>query len=103
MNSISIIEFLLVSAIVVTQTTLALRTHKQIKVLGLIIPTLNFFKLKKYNIPIEDLQEFQPKEILFSPTSQCALSCAHCDVKKNKTILTILDCIYLENSKGIKH
>jgi biopolymer transport protein ExbB/TolQ len=64
MNSISIIEFLLVSAIVVIQTTLALRTHKQIKVLGLIIPTLNFFKLKKYNIPIEDLQEFQPKEIL---------------------------------------
>lgn len=64
MNSISIIEFLLVSAIVVIQTTLALRTHKQIKVLGLIIPALNFFKLKKYNIPIEDLQEFQPKEIL---------------------------------------
>ena len=24
-------------------------------------------------------------------------------LKKNKTILTILDCIYLENSKGIKH
>ena len=64
MNSISIIEFLLVSAIVVIQTTLALRTNKQIKFLGLIIPALNFFKLEKYNIPIEDLQEFQPKEIL---------------------------------------
>ena len=64
MNSISIIEFLLVSAIVIIQTTLALRTYKQIKVLGLIIPALNFFKLKKYHIPIEDLQEFQPKEIL---------------------------------------
>lgn len=64
MNSISIIEFLLVFAIVVVQTTLALRTHKQIKVLGLIIPALKFFKLKTYNIPIEDLKEFQPKEIL---------------------------------------
>lgn len=64
MNSISIIEFILVSAIVVIQTTLALRTHKQIKVLGLIVPALHFFKLKKYNIPIEDLQRFQPKEVL---------------------------------------
>ena len=64
MNSISIIEFLLVSAIVVVQTTLALRTHNQIKVLGLIIPLLEFFKIKKYNIPIEDLREFEPKEIL---------------------------------------
>ncbi|MCW3105723.1 MAG: hypothetical protein JWQ09_229 [Segetibacter sp.] len=64
MNSISIIEFLLVSTIVVVQTRLALRTHRQIKILGLIIPTLNFFKLRKYNIPIEELQVFQPKEIL---------------------------------------
>jgi hypothetical protein len=64
MNSISVIEFLLVSAIVIIQTKLAFRTHKQIKVLGLIIPSLKFFKLKRYNIPIEDLQEFQPKEIL---------------------------------------
>lgn len=69
MNSISIIEFLLVSAILVIQTTLALRTHKQIKVLGLIIPALSFFKLRKYNIPVEDLQEFEPKVILQNLTS----------------------------------
>jgi hypothetical protein len=64
MNSISIIEFLLVGAIVVIQTSLALKTISQIKYLAIIIPALKFFKLKKYNIPIEDLQTFEPKEIL---------------------------------------
>jgi hypothetical protein len=64
MNSISIIEFLLVSAIVVIQTSLALRTYNQIKLLGEIIPSLKFFSIKKYNIPIEDLQAFEPSEIL---------------------------------------
>lgn len=87
MNSISIIEFLLVSAIVVIQTSLALRTHKQIKVLGSIIPVLEFFKLKKYNIPIEDLQEFEPNEILQNLSSY---------VKKQKP-----ECepVYSENGK----
>jgi hypothetical protein len=64
MNSITIIEFLLVSAIVVLQTSLAIRTRGQIKHLARIIPALKFFKLKKYNIPLEDLQTFEPKEIL---------------------------------------
>jgi len=64
MNSISIIEFLLVGAIVVIQTSLARRTYKQIKLLGEIIPSLKFFSIEKYNIPIEDLQEFEPAEIL---------------------------------------
>lgn len=64
MNSISIIEFLLVVAIVVIQTSLALKTRSQIRILAVIIPTLKFFILKKYNIPIEDLQAFEPKEIL---------------------------------------
>ena len=64
MNSITIIEFLLVSSIVVLQTSLAIRTRGQIKYLARIIPALKFFKLKKYNIPLEDLQTFEPKEIL---------------------------------------
>jgi len=64
MNSISIIEFLLVGAIVVIQTSLARRTYNQIKLLGEIIPSLKFFSIKKYNIPIEDLQAFEPSEIL---------------------------------------
>ena len=64
MNSISIIEFILVGAIVVIQTSLALKTRSQIKFLAVIIPALKFFKLKKYNITIEDLQTFDPKEIL---------------------------------------
>jgi hypothetical protein len=64
MNSISIIEFLLVGAIVLIQTSLALRTRSQIKFLARIIPALKFFKLKRYNIPIEDLQTFEPREIL---------------------------------------
>jgi len=64
MNSITIIEFILVGAIVVIQTSLALKTRSQIKFLAIIIPALKFFKLKKYNIPIEDLQTFEPKEIL---------------------------------------
>lgn len=64
MNSITIIEFLLVGIIVVFQTSLALKTRKQIKFLAVIIPALNFFKLKKFIIPIEDLQTFEPKEIL---------------------------------------
>lgn len=64
MNSITTIEFILVGAIVVIQTLLALRTRKQIKILAAIIPELNFFKLKRYIIPIEELQTFEPKEIL---------------------------------------
>jgi hypothetical protein len=63
MNSISIIEFLLVGVIVVIQTSLALKTKGQIKYLANIIPALKFLKLKKYNIPLEDLQTFNPKEI----------------------------------------
>jgi hypothetical protein len=64
MNSITIIEFLLVGIIVVVQTSLALKTRRQIKFLAGIIPTLDFFKLKKFNIPIEDLQTFESTEIL---------------------------------------
>lgn len=64
MNNISIIEFLLVGAIVVIQTSLALKTRSQIKYLARIIPALKLFKIKKYNIPIEILQTFEPKEIL---------------------------------------
>ncbi len=64
MNSITIVEIFLVSIIIVAQTSFALKARSQIKFLAVIIPALKFFKLKKYNIPIEDLQEFEPKEIL---------------------------------------
>lgn len=64
MNSITRIEFILVGAIVVIQTLLALKTRNQIKFLAVIIPALKFFKLKKYSIPLEDLHIFKPKEIL---------------------------------------
>lgn len=64
MNSIGIIEIILVGVIVIIQTTLALRTYRQIKLLRLLIPGLDFLKIKKFSIPMEDLQTFHPIEIL---------------------------------------
>jgi len=64
MNNITILEFALVGIIVIVQTTQALKTRKKINILRSIIPNIDFFKIKKYNIPIEDLQVHQPKEIL---------------------------------------
>ena len=73
MNSISIIEFLLVGVIVVIQTSLALKTKGQIKYLANIIPALKFLKLKKYNIPLEDLQTFTTESLINSPRSSNCL------------------------------
>jgi len=64
MNKITILEFILVGIIVIVQTTQALKTRKKINILRLIIPNIDFFKIKKYNIPIEDLRVHQPKDIL---------------------------------------
>jgi len=64
MNNITILEFVLVGIIVIIQTTQALKTRKKINILRSIIPNIDFFKIKKYDIPIEDLQVHQPKEIL---------------------------------------
>jgi hypothetical protein len=64
MNNITLIEFVLVGAIVVIQTLQALSTRKKIIFLRSIIPSLDFFEIKKYNIPLEELKTFQPKEIL---------------------------------------
>ena len=64
MNNITILEFVLVGIIVIVQTTQAIKTRKKINILRSIIPNLSFFKIKKYNIPIEDLQVHQPKDIL---------------------------------------
>ena len=64
MNNITILEFVLVGIIVIVQTTQAIKTRKKINVLRSIIPNLSFFKIKKYNIPIEALQVHQPKDIL---------------------------------------
>jgi hypothetical protein len=64
MNNITILEFVLVGIIVIVQTTQALKTRKKINILRSIIPNIDFFKIKKYNIPIEDLQVHQPNEIL---------------------------------------
>jgi len=40
--------------------------------------------LSSYNMK---LQGFRPKEVLFSPTTNCNLYCAHCDVERRPTIL----------------
>ena len=64
MNNIAILELVLVGVIVFIQTIQALATRKKINILRSIIPNLDFFNIKKFDIPIEDLQSFQPKEIL---------------------------------------
>ena len=64
MNNIAILELVLVGIIVIIQTVQALDTRKKINILRSIIPDLDFFKIKKFDIPIEDLQNFQPTEIL---------------------------------------
>ena len=64
MNNITIIEFLLVGLIIVIQIFQTLKTFKKINVLKSIIPNKDFFKIKLFNIPIEDLQVFQPKDVL---------------------------------------
>jgi hypothetical protein len=69
MNSIIIIEFLLVGNIGIIQTLFALKTRRKIKNLATIIPELEFLKLKTYYIPIKDLQSLQPKVILKNLTT----------------------------------
>lgn len=64
MNNITIIEFLLVGLIILIQIIQTLKTFKKINVLKSIIPNEDFFKIKLFNIPIEDLQVFQPKDVL---------------------------------------
>lgn len=64
MNSITFLEFFLVGLIVVIQTVQALNTLKKINIFGNIIPDLDFFRIEKYSIPIEDLKQRLPKEIL---------------------------------------
>lgn len=64
MNKIAILELVLVGVIVIFQTIQGNSTRKKINVLRSIIPKLDFFKIEKYNIPIENLQTYQPKEIL---------------------------------------
>lgn len=64
MNNLTVIEFLLVSGIVIVQSGIALKTFRQIKKLKVLIPELEFFKIKKFFIPFEDLQTFDPREIL---------------------------------------
>jgi len=64
MNNITIIEFLLVGLIILIQIIQTLKTFKKINVLKSIIPNKEFFKIKLFNIPVEDLQVFQPKDVL---------------------------------------
>jgi biopolymer transport protein ExbB/TolQ len=64
MNNITIFEFVLVGIIIIIQTVQAIKTRGKIKALRFLIPNLSFFKIEKYNIPFEDLQSFQPTEIL---------------------------------------
>ncbi len=64
MNKITIIEFLLVGLIILIQIIQTLRTFKKINALKSIIPNKDFFKIKLFNIPVEDLQIFQPKDVL---------------------------------------
>ncbi|OAD45909.1 hypothetical protein [Polaribacter atrinae] len=64
MNNITIIEFLLVGLIILIQIFQTLKTFKKINVLKSIIPNKDFFKIKLFNIPVEDLQVFQPKVVL---------------------------------------
>ncbi len=64
MNNITLIEFILVGLIVIFQIIQAFTTFRKIKVFESIIPNKNFFKIKLFNIPIEDLKVFLPKDIL---------------------------------------
>jgi hypothetical protein len=64
MNEITLIEILLVLVIVVAQTAMALKTKSQIRFFATIIPNLKNLKIKRYNIPFEDLKTFAPKDIL---------------------------------------
>ena len=64
MNKITIIEFLLVGLIILIQIIQTLKTFKKINVLKSIIPNKDFFKIKLFNIPVEDLQVIQPKDVL---------------------------------------
>jgi hypothetical protein len=64
MNNLTVIEFLLVSGIVIFQTGIAYKTFQQIKKLRVMIPDLEFFKIKRFNIPLEDLKTFDPRDIL---------------------------------------
>ncbi|TXD81029.1 hypothetical protein ESY86_19435 [Subsaximicrobium wynnwilliamsii] len=64
MNNITIIEFLLVGLIILIQIIQTLKTFKKINVLKSIIPNKEFFKIKLFNIPVEDLQVFQPQDVL---------------------------------------
>lgn len=64
MNNITIIEFLLVGLIIVIQIFQTLKTFNKINILKSIIPNKDFFKIKLFNIPVEDLQVFQPKDVL---------------------------------------
>ena len=59
-----ILEFVVVGIIVVFQAIQALKTRKKINNLRSIIPKIDFFEIKKYNIPVEYLQVYPPKEIL---------------------------------------
>jgi biopolymer transport protein ExbB/TolQ len=64
MNNITIIEFLLVGLIILIQIIQTLKTFEKINVLKSIIPNKDFFEIKLFNIPVEDLQVFQPKDVL---------------------------------------
>lgn len=64
MNNITKIEFLLVGIIILIQIFQTLKTFRKINILKSIIPSKNFFKIKVFNIPLEDLQVFQPKDVL---------------------------------------
>lgn len=64
MNSIALVEIIFIGIILIVQTAFAIETWKKIQKLRKIIPAWDFFKLKKYHIPYEDLQSFKPIEIL---------------------------------------
>jgi len=64
MNKITLLEFALVGLIILIQIIQALKTRKKITILRSIIPNKDFFKIKLFNIPIEDLQNNQPKDVL---------------------------------------
>ena len=64
MNNITIIEFALVGLIVLLQIIQALKTRNKINILRSIIPNKDFFRIKLFNIPIGDLQNNLPKDVL---------------------------------------
>jgi len=64
MNSLIVIELILICAIFVGQCLLAYRTFVHIKQLHSIVPKQDFFSLEHYTMPIEDLRTFPPREIL---------------------------------------